>query len=147
MEHKDILAVVLAAFLVIVVIGVIGTVRSSEDGKEPAEDSVVVTERPPLMEQTDIWDVIHDQQAAMTTTEAEGESTDVTEPVIVTDEEGNAVTDEEGNPVTEPTEAEPEDPDAPEAVTQDTEETATETTTEAKRPDVPAQTQIEISIG
>lgn len=143
MEHREIFAVILAAALVIIVIGVLGMVRSSSGNREDSEEFAITTERPPITEKTSLWDMIHDQQAAMTTTETETETTTVTESVIVTDEEGNAVTDEDGNVVTEPMpEPSVTDEAAPEEMT-------TTTTTEAapEVPAEPAETRIEITIG
>lgn len=158
MEHREIFTVILAVALVIIVIGVLGMVSSKGNENSTAEPETT-TERPPITQQTDIWDMIHSQQAAMTTTEApEPADETVTEAVIVTDEEGNPVTDEEGNPVTETfvvTDEEGNPVTGTAAATDEegnliTEETETETVTDAgpaADPNEPARTEISIKLG
>lgn len=102
MEHKEIVTMVLAIALVIIVIGVLGMISRAAGNEDSVADPATTSELPPITRETDIWDVIHEQQAAITATAAtDSEQETVTDAVIVTDEEGNPVTDEEGNPVTE----------------------------------------------
>ena len=99
MEHKELFAVIIAAFGVIALIGLLTIVRGGK--KEPADDAGTQAQTTPIVlttAKTDIWDVLHDQQNT-TTTPAE------------TDENGSAVTTmtgEDGTPVTDETGTSPE---------------------------------------
>lgn len=157
MEHKEIVTMVLAVALVIIVIGVLGMVTRNGGVEDSVAEPATTPELPPITRETDIWDLIREQQAAMTTTEAtDAEEGTVTDTVIVTDEEGNPVTDEEGNPVTESVVVTDEDgnPVTTETAETDedgnpiTEETETETVTDfemAADPNAPARTEININ--
>lgn len=160
MEHREIFTVIIAVALVIIVIGVLGMISSRTGSEDSTAEPAVTTERPPITQETDIWDLIHSQQAAMMTEATEPEEETVTDTVIVTDEEGNPVTDEDGNPVTEAVVVTDEDGNpvtGTSAVTDEdgnpvTEETTTTTETVTNAavpadPNAPAHTEININLG
>lgn len=141
MERKEILAVILAAAVIIIVIGVLGMVRgNTEDSSVPDFDPSLLTEAPAVTEKTDIWDVIRDQQAAMTSTEPEAVVTDA----VVTDDAGDAVTDENGIVLTEA----PAETATPGEAESDTEPIMQDVIIDEVVPadDVPAQTAIQINL-
>ena len=79
METKEILALVLAAFGIILVIGILSMITKKNDTTK--EDSVPeitqVTQQEPVFIETDIWDVLREQNQTTVTTEetAEAEGT------------------------------------------------------------------------
>ena len=76
METKEILAVILAAFGIILVIGILSMI--TKKGAAGSEDSVPeiteVTSQEPVYLETDIWDMLREQNTTTATTE---ETTDV----------------------------------------------------------------------
>lgn len=84
MDHKEVFAVIIAAFGVIILIAVLNMARSAT--KKPEDSETVPAQTTPIVlttAKTDIWDVLHNQNT--TTTEA-----------AETDENGSAVTTVEG---------------------------------------------------
>lgn len=79
METKEILALVLAAFGIILVIGILSMITKKNDTTK--EDSVPeitqVTQQEPVYIETDIWDVLREQNQTTVATEetAEAEGT------------------------------------------------------------------------
>lgn len=79
METKEILALVLAAFGIILVIGILSMITKKNDTTK--EDSVPeitqVTQQDPVYIETDIWDVLREQNQTTAATEetAEAEGT------------------------------------------------------------------------
>ena len=126
MEHKELFAVIIAAFGVMALIGLLTIVRGGN--KDPQDDAGTQTQTTPIVlttAQTDIWDVLHEQQNT-TTTPAE---TDANGSAVTT------VTDENGAPVTDATGTTAEGGMPAESGAQPAETAAGET--------IPAQTEAE----
>lgn len=91
MEHKDIFALIIAAFGVIVLIGVLGMARGSKAEQE--ESAPLLTTAVEITSpKTDIWDVLHNQQ----TTTTEAVMTDESGQTIITDTTGTGLPNESG---------------------------------------------------
>lgn len=103
METKEILALVLAAFGIILVIGILSMITKKNDTTK--EDSVPeitqVTQQDPVYIETDIWDVLREQNQTTVATEetAEAEGTEESGAETGTLPEG-AVTGEVSGDVT-----------------------------------------------
>ena len=141
MERKEILAVILAAAIIIIVIGVLSMIG---DGKTPdkPEDSVLAeTEQAIPPAKTDVWDVLREQQEALTTTT---ETTSVIDPNAPEE----PMPDHDMDTITlPPTELPPEEGDEGETTAGEQPENPEEQPQEQPEiPDEPAQTAIQINM-
>lgn len=92
MEHREVLAIIIAAFGVIALIGLMSIVRGVK--KEPDETTTTQMQTTPVVltqAQTDIWDVLNNQ---LSTTTTSTEQTDANGSAVtaVTGADGSAVT-------------------------------------------------------
>ncbi|MBQ9907289.1 MAG: hypothetical protein IJM46_11015 [Oscillospiraceae bacterium] len=119
MESKEILAVILAALGIILLIGILSMVTKKNEMTEESSVPAVteVTQPDPVYFETDIWDVIREQNATTAATEE-------------TLEDGTPVTTgSDGETGTLPEGAETLNPDESGILTESGAETETETTT------------------
>lgn len=126
MESKEILAVILAALGIILLIGILSMVTKKNEMTEESSVPAVteVTQPDPVYFETDIWDVIREQNA---TTAATEETLEDGTPVT-TGSDGETGTLPEGAE-TLPEGAETLNPDESGILTESGAETETETTT------------------
>ena len=104
MEHKEVFAVIIAAAIVIIVIGVLSMIRGDQQTDETESQPAVITQAPAAVQQTDVWDMIREQQAVITT-EVTSITTDVSEPEAEPGEIGDTFTENNVETVTMPAEA------------------------------------------